>query len=128
ETFRGSTADDLSKRRNANTHEFTAGAFLSLLFAEIFVTDHIHRFAKRSGIVAAIILPAERGFVWELLRFDKVLHAELSRVHADFLCEHIRHALDSMDGFGNTERATIGDTTRRLARIRAVHFDERTLE
>src|SRR5258706_15167263 len=53
EVFRGATANDLSERRDANAHEFTAGALLCLLLAQVFVADHVHRLAKRSGIVAA---------------------------------------------------------------------------
>ena len=41
---------------------------------------------------------------------------------------YVRHALDGVNRFGDPERATVGDSSRRLVGVNAVHFHMRGLE
>src|SRR5581483_6190802 len=73
-------------------------------------------------VVAAVVLPAERRRVGELLRLDEVLEAQLGRVDPQLVRQPVHHPLDGMDRLGDTERAAIGDAARRLVGINAVHL------
>ena len=119
---------DLGKGGDADAHQFAAFAFLRLLLAQLFVTDHVHRQAQRAAVITAVVLPAQGGFIGEHLRLDEVLHAELSRVHAYRVSHLVSHALDGKDRLGDPEGAAIGDASRRLVGIDAVDFHEGVLE
>ena len=102
-------------------------ALLGLLLAQLGVADHVHRLLQRRRVVAAVVLPAERRLVRELLRLDEVLHPKLGRIHLELVRHHVGHALDRVHGLGDAERAAIGDAARRLVGVDAVDLDERVL-
>ena len=91
-----------------------------MLGAQLLVVDRLHRLVHGGVIVAGIVLPAEGGRVGELLTPDQVLDAELGGVHAEFLRHDVHGAFDAISGFGDAERAAIGDAARRLVGIDAV--------
>src|SRR5262249_4702097 len=83
---------------------------------------------QRAAIVAAVILPVQRRLIRKLLWLNKVLKAKFCSVHPELMSHKISHALDSVDGLGHSERATIGDSTRRFVCIDAVHFHVRSFQ
>ncbi len=119
-------ADDLGEEGDADAHHFAGLAALErlalclLLGAQLFVVDRLHRLVHGGVIVAGIVLPAERRGVRELLAPDQVLDAKLRRIHAELLRHDVHGALDAVSGFGDAERAAIGDAARRLVGIDAV--------
>ena len=123
---RGSGADDLGEEDDADAHQLAGFAALEgfalgfLLGAQLLVVDRLHRLVHGGVIVAGIVLPAEGGRVGELLTPDQVLDAELGGVHAEFLRHDVHGTLDGISGFGDAERAAIGDAARRLVGIDAV--------
>src|SRR5262249_40929633 len=67
EVLRRSGADDLGEAGDADTHELAAGALLGLLLAQGLVADDVHRLAQRAVVIAAVVGPAQRRLVPELL-------------------------------------------------------------
>jgi len=67
-------ADDLGEARDADAHQLPSLALLRLLAPQIGVADRVHGLVQGARIVAAVVLPAERRLVGELLRLDEVLH------------------------------------------------------
>ena len=128
EGVRGAGADDLGERRDADPHQFAAGAFLGLLAQQILVADLVERLVQGGRVIAAVVLPAGRRLVGELLRLDEVLEAELGRVHLQLVGQDVDHALDHVHGFGDPERAAVGDAARRLVGVDAVYLDVRRRE
>ena len=79
EVLRRPGADDLDEAADADAHQLAARALLRLLLAQIGVADHVHRLLQRARVVAAVVLPAQRRLVRELVGADEVLHAQLGR-------------------------------------------------
>ena len=121
-------ADDLGEARDADAHELALGALLDLLPPQAGVVDHVHGLLQRAPIVPAVVLPAQRRLVGELLGLDEVLHPELGRVDLQLMRHEVDHALDRVHGLGHAERAAVGDAARRLVRVGAVHLDVGGLE
>ena len=96
-----------------------------MLLAQLRVADAVQCHLQRGRIVAAVVLPTQRGAVWKLLGLDEVLHPQLGRVHVQLERQRIHHALDGVYGLGDAERAAVGDTARRLVRIHAVNLHVR---
>src|SRR5439155_11882850 len=65
-------ADDLGEARDPDAHELAAPALVRLLASQLRVADALHGLAERPRVVAAVVLPAERRLVRELLRLDEV--------------------------------------------------------
>ena len=95
--------DDLGKGGDADAHELAAGAFLLLLLAQSLVIHRLEHLVQGGLIVAAVIFPAKRGCVGELLLLDEVALANLGLVDAEFLGQHIDHAFDQVNGLGHPE-------------------------
>ena len=123
EMFRGAGTDDFGKAAYSDAHQFAALALCGLFLTQISIAYSLHRFLKRRVVVAAVVVPAKSRPVRELLRFDEVLHSEIGRVHADFMGHYIRYSLDCVDRFGDSERAAICDSSRRLIRVHAIDFN-----
>jgi hypothetical protein len=110
--------DDLGEERDADAHDLAGfaaleGFLLGLLFlAQLAVADGVHRLLHGGVIVAAVVFPAKRRLVRELLRLDEVLHAQIRRVHVELLGEDVHGPLDAVGGFRHPERAAVGDTAR----------------
>ncbi len=121
-------ADDLGEARDADAHQLAARALLGLLVPQLGVADRVHGLVQGARVVAAVVLPAERRLVRELLRLDEVLHAELGGIHAELVGHDVGHALDRVHGLGHAERAAIGDAARRLVGVDAVDLDVRGLQ
>lgn len=128
EVLRRACSDDLCEAADADSHQFSALAFFLLLLFELRISDLLHRLVQSGRIIAAIILPAERGLIWELLGLDEVFHPELSRVHSNLVGHQVGHALDSVHSLRDAERAAICDDSRRFIGVNAVNFDVRGLE
>lgn len=71
-------------------------------------------------IVAAVIFPAERRLVGELLGLDEVLDAQLGCIHAELVGQQFNRTLNGKHRFGDAERAAIGHTARGLVGVDAV--------
>ena len=121
-------ADDLGEARDADAHELALLALLGLLLAQPRVVDHLHGLLQGRRVVAAVVLPAERRVVRELVRRDEVLHPQLGRVHLQLLRQHVGHALDGVHRLGDAERAAVGDASRRLVGVDAVDLAEGVLD
>ena len=128
EMLRGPGADDFGEARDADAHQLAPLPLLGLLLPEIGIPDLLHRLLQGRRIIAAVVLPAERRTVRELLRRDEVLEPQVGRVHLELLRQHVDHALDRVGRFGDAERAAIGDAAGRLVGVHAVDFGERVLE
>src|SRR5262249_24760020 len=74
EVLRGARAHDLGKARNADAHQLAALALLGLLAPQLRIADRVHRLLQGAAVVAAVVLPAQRRLVGELLGLDEVLH------------------------------------------------------
>src|SRR5262249_19025202 len=109
ELLRRPGTDDLGEARNADAHQFAPGALLRLLLAQAGVVDQLNRLPERRRVVAAVVLPAERRAVRELLLWDEVLHAQVDRIHLQLLRQAVGDALDGVDRLGDAEGAAIGD-------------------
>src|SRR4029453_1417838 len=53
---------------------------------------------------------------------------KLRGIHVELVRHDVRHAFDGVDRFGDPERATVGDSSRRLVGVNAVHFHMGGLE
>ena len=124
ELLAGPRADDLGEAGDPDAHQLAAGALLRLLLAQVRVADLVHRLLQRRGVVAAVVLPAQRRLVRELLLGDEVLHAQLGRIHLQFLREHVGDPLDAVHRLGDPERAAVRDPPGRLVGVDAVHLGE----
>ena len=119
-------ADDLGEEGDADAEELAGlaapegGEAVGLLGAQRLVVDGGQRLLHGGVVVAAVVLPAERRVVGELLLADEVLHPELGRVHAELGRQHVDHALDEVGRLGHPERAAVGDPARRLVGVDAV--------
>ena len=118
-------ADDLGEGRDADAHQFAARPLLGLLFAQVPIADHIHRFLECGVIIAAVVFPTERRLVRELPRLDEVLHAEVCRVFAALVGQNVHHALDGVHRLGDPERTAVGDAAGGLVGVGGVYFDKR---
>ncbi len=121
-------ADDLGEARDADAHQLPALALLGLLAPQVGVADRVHGLVQGARVVAAVVLPAERRLVGELLRLDEVLHPEFGRVRAELVGHDVHHALDRVHGLGDAEGAAIGDAAGRLVGVDAVDLDVRGLQ
>ena len=119
----GAGADDLGEGGDADAHQLAALALLLLLAQQILVADLVERLLQGGGVVAAVVLPAGRRLVGELLGLDEVLEAQLGGVDADLVGEDVDHALDHVHRFGDAEGAAVGDAARRLVGVDAVDLD-----
>ncbi len=113
--------DRFGEEADADSHQFAAGPFLYLLLAQVFVTDHLHRFAHGRLVVAAVVDPAGLGFVGELVGLDEILQPELGRVHLEFVGQDVDHAFDQIHRLSDAERTGIGDTPGRFVGVHGVH-------
>ena len=124
--LRWARPDDFGEESDADAHELARLAaperlLLRLLFgAQLRVADRVHRLLQGGVIVAGIVFPAERRLIGELLAPDEILHPEFGRVDAELLGEDVHRPLDAIGGFGDAERAAIGDAARRLVGVDAV--------
>ena len=122
EVLRRSGAHDFGERGDAETHEFAAGALLLLLPAEVGVADQVHGLGERRLVVPAVVVPAERRAVRELFRLHEVAEPEVGGVLAQLAGHEVHHPLDGVHRLGDPERTAVGDASRRLVRVHAVHF------
>src|ERR1700730_16722637 len=124
-------ANDLGEEADADPHKlarFAAGegfAVAPLLLAQVGVIDRLQGLVERGVVVAAVIFPAQRGMIRELLFADQVLPADFRRVHVQLAREDIDHALDEIGRFRYAEGTAIGDAARRLVGIDAIDHDMR---
>src|SRR5262249_18175610 len=128
EALRWARSDYLGEAADADSHQLAALALFRLLLFEFRISDLLHRLAQGASIVAAVVLPSQRGLVRELLRLDEVFDSELSRVHSNLVGHQIGHALDRMYSLRNAERAAICNASRRFVGVDAVYFDVSGLE
>ena len=129
EVLRRAGADDLGEARDADAHQLAAlRASRPARAAARRSRSCSMAISQRARVVAAVVLPAERRLVRELLRLDEVLQPELGRIHAELVRHDVDHALDRVHGFGHPERAAVGDAARRLVRVDAVDLDVRGLQ
>src|SRR5262249_39369186 len=120
--------DDLGEGRNADAHQLAAGSFLGLLAAQVLVADHVHGFAERPAIVAAVVVPTEGRAIWEAVRLDEVFLRDLSGVVVHLVGYQVGLALDGVARFGHPERAGVGDASGWFVGIDPVALDESVLE
>ena len=128
EVFRGAGPHDLGEARDADSHQLASFAPLDLLLAQRGVADLLHGHPQGAAVIAAVVLPPQHGLVGKLLRLDEILETKLRGIDAELVRHDVRHALDGVDRFGDPERATVGDSSRRLVGVNAVHFHMRGLE
>src|SRR5262249_21336256 len=121
-----SGANDLGKEADPDAHQL-AGlapgegfAVAALLVAQIRVADRVQRLVERGQVVAAVVFPAKRRLVRELLFADQVAAPHFGWVHAELARQNIDHALNKIRRLCHSERAAIRDTARRLVRIDAL--------
>ena len=74
-------------------------------------------------IVTAVVLPAERSGVGELLFLDKVDPAQFGRIHVQLNRQHLDHAFDEVHGLRHPERTAIADAARGLVGVDAVYLE-----
>src|SRR3546814_953106 len=79
-------AYDLGEEGDADAHQLTGltarkgGALFLLLGAQRGIAGRLDRLLHGGGVVAAVVLPAQRRLIRELVRLDEVLQAQLDRV------------------------------------------------
>src|SRR3974390_1311513 len=123
---RGPGAYDFGEKDDTDAHELAGlAAFegllpLRLLGAQLLVADGLHRLLQRGLIVAGVVDPTKSWGVGKLLAADEVFHAEVGGIHTELLRHDIHGAFDRIRGFGDAERAAIGNTAWRLVGIDAV--------
>ena len=124
-------ADDLGEERQAHAQQAAGLApverrpVLLLLLAQLGVADRVERLVQRRVVVAAVVLPAHRRGVRELLLLDEVLAPQLGGVHVELAREHVDHPLDEVARLGHPERAAVRDAAGRLVGVHAVDRDVR---
>src|SRR5581483_7645063 len=102
--LRWAGADDLGEERDAEPHDLPGlaaperGALVRLLLAQIRVVRTLQHLAHCGVVVTGIVFPAERGMIRELLAPDKILQAQLRRVHPELLRQDVHGALDAIGG------------------------------
>ena len=125
--FARPSPNNLSKAADANPHQFATFALFSLLFAQPFVINHVHRLLQRGMIITRIIFPASWRFVGELFRLDEVVHPIFGRINAKIVRHDVGQALNHVDRFRHAERAAIRNTPRWLVRVHGIKVDVRRL-
>ena len=98
--------DHFGEGDQANAHQRGAvgiGAFGRLLGAQAFVVHSRQHLVQRGLVVTRVVLKTEGAGVGELVFLDEVLGADLGLVHAQFLRQHVDHALDQIHRFGHAE-------------------------
>ena len=100
---------------------------LGLLAAQVVVADDLPRLVHGGLVVAAVVLPPERGLVGEGLLGDEVLLAQTRRILADLVRERVDDALHAVHGLGDAEGAAVGDAAGRLVGVHGVHLGVRLL-
>ena len=125
---RGTGTDNFGEERHAQPHDLTrlatpeGFALLHLLLAERHVVGALHHLAHRGVVITGIVLPPERGVIRELLAPDEILQAQLCGVHTELLRQDVHATLDGIRGFGDPQRATVGDASRRFVGVDAVDY------
>ena len=102
--------DDFGEGNQTNAHQGGAVrvcAFGLLLCAQSLVVHGFKHFIERGLVVTRVELEPEGALVGELFFLDEVLGADLCLVHAQFLRQHINHALNQVHRFGHAEGAAI---------------------
>ena len=94
--------------------------FGRLLSAQAFVVDRVEHLVQRGLVVARIVVKAQRGVVGKLFALDEVFGADFGLVHAEFLRQHVDHALDQVHRLGDPEGAAVGHATGRFVGVDAV--------
>ena len=107
-----------------NDLEWEPGKFSVKGAPQIGVADRVHGLVQGAGVVAAVVLPAEGRLVRELLRLDEVLHAQLGRVHVEFLRERVGGALDRVHRLGDAEGTAVRHAPGRLVRIGRIDLEK----
>src|SRR3974390_377687 len=121
----------LCEERDADTHQFPRFSALEclltflLLFAELLVSDCLHRLMKSGLIVPGIINPAKRRGIRELLAPNEIFHSEFSRIHFEFLRHDVHAAFDRISCLGDAEVTAICNTARRLVSVNAINRNMR---
>ena len=92
-----------------------------MLGAQSLVVHGFKHFIQSGLVVARVELEPEGAFVGELFFLDKVLGADLGLVHAQFLRQHINHALDQVHRLGHAEGAAIRHATGCLVGVDTFH-------
>src|SRR5215208_5385018 len=115
----GTRAHDLGEGRDADAHDPALLASLFLLLQERRVVGDPERLIQGCVVVTPVVGPAHHRFVGLLLRGDEVLAAQLDRVHAELVGQDVHRPLHEVDGFGDPERAAVGDPSWRLVRVDA---------
>ena len=105
-----------------------AARLLRLLLAQAGVIDRLHHLPHGGVVVAGIVFPAQGRVIRKLLLPDEVLQPQFGRIHPEFLGQDVHAALDAVSGFGDAERAAIGDAARRLVGVDAVDRQMRDRE
>ena len=124
--LRRASTDDFSKEGNADAHNvagFAAqegSAFCRLFLTQFRVTDGVHRLFHRCVVVAAVIFPAKRRMVWELLSLDEVFNTQFRSIHAKLVRQHLNSSLDRKHRLGDAERAAIGNAARGFVGVNTI--------
>src|SRR3569623_1207743 len=87
-------ADDLGEGADANAHQLAALALLRLFFAQALIAHRLQHLLERSGVIAAVVLPAERAVIRHLFRLDEVAYADFRCGDVELLREDVDHAFD----------------------------------
>src|SRR5580704_17846684 len=72
ERVRWACSDRFRKAGDTDPHELAPFAFLFLLSSQLSVTHHLQGLIHCPFVVAAVVGPAQRGFVGKLVRLDKI--------------------------------------------------------
>ncbi len=117
-------ADDFGEAGDADPHQLALVALFRLFLAQLFVAGHLERQVHGGRVIAAVIGPAERALIRELIRWDEILEAQLRRVHFQLVGKHVHGSFDEICRFGDAKRAAIGDSARGFVRVYAIDFAE----
>ena len=73
--------DDFREARNTDAHQFAPLSLFGLFPSQLGVADLVHGEIEGATIVAAVVFPAEGRGIGKALGRDKILFAELGRIH-----------------------------------------------
>src|SRR5438045_332785 len=127
ERMRWARADSLGEARDADSHQLAARALLGLLATQISITDLRHRQLERRLVVAAVVRPARRRPIRELLGTYEVLQPEVRGIDVQLVRGNVGEALDGVHCLGDAERAAIGNAAGWLVRVSGIDGNVRGL-
>src|SRR5262249_8289760 len=115
--LRRPSSNDLREARNPNPHQLAPLPLFGLLPAQFGVADLVHGEIEGATIVAAVVFPAEGRGVGKTLGRNKILFAQLGRIHLQLVRHDIHYTLNSMHGLSHPERAAVSNAAWRLIGI-----------